>query len=96
MAQRPNLVKGNLQLYSVDQQRSQALDAHAAAFATLKVTRSFLGVESNPTLKTLKTYTSLCQMLKSSTPRRLPPLKTRLACGAGVALSCRGRRCRAR
>eukprot|EP00850_Spirogloea_muscicola_P021740 SM000260S09936 [mRNA] locus=s260:121843:132691:+ [translate_table: standard] len=35
--QRPQLVKGNMQLYSVDQQRSQALEAHAAAFATFKV-----------------------------------------------------------
>lgn len=34
---RPALVKGFMQLYSVDQKRSQALEAHAAAFATLKV-----------------------------------------------------------
>ena len=31
---RPQLVKGNMQLYSAAQQRSQALEAHAAAFAT--------------------------------------------------------------
>jgi hypothetical protein len=36
-AQRPALVKGQMQLYSVEQQRSQALEAHAAAFGTLKV-----------------------------------------------------------
>ncbi|KAL3681952.1 hypothetical protein R1sor_024908 [Riccia sorocarpa] len=35
--ERPQLVKGNMQLFSVDQQRSQALEAHAAAFATFKV-----------------------------------------------------------
>ncbi|KAJ6750992.1 hypothetical protein OIU85_001517 [Salix viminalis] len=35
--ERPQLVKGNMQLFSVDQQRSQALEAHAAAFSTLKV-----------------------------------------------------------
>eukprot|EP00898_Chlorokybus_atmophyticus_P005972 jgi/Chlat1/6376/Chrsp44S09041 len=35
--ERPALVKGNMQLYSVDQQRSQALEAHAAAFASLTV-----------------------------------------------------------
>ncbi|KAF4387547.1 hypothetical protein F8388_011695 [Cannabis sativa] len=35
--QRPQLVKGNMQLFSVDQQRSQALEAHAASFATFKV-----------------------------------------------------------
>lgn len=35
--QRPQLVKGNMQLFSVDQQRSQALEAHAAAFAQFKV-----------------------------------------------------------
>jgi clathrin heavy chain len=30
-------VKGNVQLFSVGQQRSQALEAHAASFATIKV-----------------------------------------------------------
>lgn len=35
--QRPQLVKGNMQLFSVDQQRSQALESHAAAFASFKV-----------------------------------------------------------
>lgn len=33
---RPQLVKGFMQLYSVEQKRSQALEAHAAAFSTLK------------------------------------------------------------
>lgn len=37
LLQRPQLVKGNMQLFSVDQQRSQALEAHAASFATFKV-----------------------------------------------------------
>ncbi|KAK4489286.1 hypothetical protein RD792_005086 [Penstemon davidsonii] len=32
LLQRPQLVKGNMQLFSVDQQRSQALEAHAASF----------------------------------------------------------------
>ncbi|KAK4798250.1 hypothetical protein SAY86_030576 [Trapa natans] len=35
--ERPQLVKGNMQLFSVEQQRSQALEAHAAAFAPFKV-----------------------------------------------------------
>jgi hypothetical protein len=35
--QRPQLVKGNMQLFSVEQQRSQALEAHAASFASFKV-----------------------------------------------------------
>ncbi|KAJ8443923.1 hypothetical protein Cgig2_032747 [Carnegiea gigantea] len=35
--ERPQLVKGNMQLYSVDQQRSQSLEAHAASFASFKV-----------------------------------------------------------
>ena len=34
---RPSLVKGFMQLYSVEQKRSQALEAHAAAFSTIKV-----------------------------------------------------------
>lgn len=34
-------MKGNMQLYSVDQKRSQALEAHAASFASFKV-NSFL------------------------------------------------------
>ncbi|KAG4987873.1 hypothetical protein JHK84_030456 [Glycine max] len=36
-SERPQLVKGNMQLFSVDQQRSQALEAHAASFATFRV-----------------------------------------------------------
>jgi len=35
--ERRNLVKGNLQLYSVEQQRSQALEAHAASFAKIQL-----------------------------------------------------------
>ncbi|WPT18138.1 Clathrin heavy chain 1 [Picochlorum sp. SENEW3] len=35
--ERPQLVKGAMQLYSVEQQRSQALEAHAAAFCMLKL-----------------------------------------------------------
>uniref|UniRef100_A0A803M3V8 Clathrin heavy chain n=1 Tax=Chenopodium quinoa TaxID=63459 RepID=A0A803M3V8_CHEQI len=35
--ERPQLVKGSMQLYSLDQQRSQALEAHAASFASYKV-----------------------------------------------------------
>ncbi|MBA0811327.1 hypothetical protein Gohar_003236, partial [Gossypium harknessii] len=35
--ERPQLVKGNMQLFSVDQQRSQALESHAASFAQFKV-----------------------------------------------------------
>ncbi|GFP97663.1 clathrin heavy chain 1 [Phtheirospermum japonicum] len=35
--ERPQLVKGNMQLFSMDQQRSQALEAHAASFATFRV-----------------------------------------------------------
>mmetsp|Transcript_40808 Transcript_40808/g.97020 ORF Transcript_40808/g.97020 Transcript_40808/m.97020 type:complete len:1701 (-) Transcript_40808:29-5131(-) len=36
--ERPQLVKGFMQLYSMEQSRSQALDAHAACFSTLKAT----------------------------------------------------------
>ena len=39
---RPSLVKGNMQLYSVAQQRSQALEAHAAAFAHLPHSASLI------------------------------------------------------
>jgi clathrin heavy chain len=35
--ERPQLVKGNMQLFSVDQQRSQALESHAASFASFQV-----------------------------------------------------------
>ena len=34
---RPQLVKGTMKLFSVDQQRNQALEGHAATFATLRV-----------------------------------------------------------
>lgn len=35
--ERPQLVKGFMQLYSIEQSRSQALEAHAAAFTTLRL-----------------------------------------------------------
>lgn len=35
--ERPQLVKGFMQLYSVEQSRSQALEAHAAAFGTVRL-----------------------------------------------------------
>ncbi|RZC90703.1 hypothetical protein C5167_028536 [Papaver somniferum] len=35
--ERPQLVKGNMQLFSVEQQRSQSLEAHAASFASHKI-----------------------------------------------------------
>ncbi|XP_031382114.1 clathrin heavy chain 1-like isoform X1 [Punica granatum] len=35
--ERPQLVKGNMQLFSVEKQQSQALEAHAASFAQFKV-----------------------------------------------------------
>lgn len=35
-------MKGNMQLFSVDQQRSQALEAHAASFASFKVCLEFI------------------------------------------------------
>ncbi|KAF9611320.1 hypothetical protein IFM89_030109 [Coptis chinensis] len=35
--ERPQLIRGNMQLFSVDQQRSQALEAHSASFASFKV-----------------------------------------------------------
>lgn len=35
--ERPQLVKGFMQLYSMEQSRSQALEAHAAAFTTLSL-----------------------------------------------------------
>nr|XP_025668754.1 ribosomal RNA small subunit methyltransferase G-like isoform X3 [Arachis hypogaea] len=34
--EKPQLMKGNMQLYSMDQQCSQALEAHAASFAQFK------------------------------------------------------------
>ncbi|GAB2274517.1 Clathrin heavy chain [Dionaea muscipula] len=52
--ERPQLVKGNMQLFSVDQQRSQALEAHAASFASFKV----LGNENPSTLICFATKTT--------------------------------------
>lgn len=39
-------MKGNMQLFSVDQQRSQALEAHAASFAQFKVRVFFFSFSS--------------------------------------------------
>jgi hypothetical protein len=38
---RPQLAKGYMQLHSFDAQKSQALEAHAAAFASVKVSSAF-------------------------------------------------------
>lgn len=43
-------MKGNMQLFSVDQQRSQALEAHAASFASFKV------MSGTPVIFVLVTY----------------------------------------
>ena len=43
---RPHLVKGYMQLYSVEQKRSQALEAHAAAFSTIKASHPCMLVRS--------------------------------------------------
>jgi len=43
--ERPQLVKGFMQLYSIEQQRSQSLEAHAAAFSSLRV-----GSNSEPSM----------------------------------------------
>jgi clathrin heavy chain len=34
---RPQLARGLMQLFSIEQQKSQPLEAHAAAFSTVKV-----------------------------------------------------------
>lgn len=39
-------MKGNMQLFSVEQQRSQALEAHAASFASFKVSNPILFCQS--------------------------------------------------
>ena len=49
---RPNLIKGFMQLYSVEQKRSQPLEAHAAAFSTLKIA----GKETNIIVFTTKSF----------------------------------------
>jgi hypothetical protein len=49
---RPNLVKGFMQLYSVEQNRSQALEAHAAALTSLTVA----GKPANAIVFTTKTF----------------------------------------
>lgn len=59
--ERPQLVKGNMQLFSVDQQRSQALEAHAASFATFKVS----GIEKPSLLISFATKTMVGAQLVS-------------------------------
>ncbi|GMN41276.1 hypothetical protein TIFTF001_010506 [Ficus carica] len=53
--QRPQMVKGNMQLFSVDQQRSQGLEAHTAAFTQFKVP----GIENPSTLISFTTKPKL-------------------------------------
>ena len=49
---RPNLIKGFMQLYSVEQSRSQALEAHSAAFSVLPIN----GKDTNVIVFTTKTF----------------------------------------
>lgn len=49
---RPHLIKGFMQLYSVEQKRSQALEAHSAAFTTLDLG----GKQTQAIVFTTKTY----------------------------------------
>jgi hypothetical protein len=46
LCHRPQLARGLMQLFSVEQQKSQPLEAHAAAFSTVKV-RPFIHCISN-------------------------------------------------
>lgn len=76
--ERPALAKGFMQLYSVDQQKSQPLEAHAASFSTVK----FAGREA-PSLvicfaqKTLKDgqIVSKLHVIELGTPPGGPPNK---------------------
>lgn len=57
-----------MQLYSVDQKRSQALEAHAAAFSTLKVcmlvqSAEFVSRCSTSLTALLMTWSGLCRPL---------------------------------
>ena len=49
---RPNLIKGFMQLYSVEQNRSQALEAHSACFTSLTLG----GKTTNAIVFTTKTF----------------------------------------
>lgn len=43
---RPQLARGLMQLFSVEQQKSQPLEAHAAAFSTVKVCMSVVAASA--------------------------------------------------
>ncbi|DBA67143.1 hypothetical protein WJX79_007694 [Trebouxia sp. C0005] len=77
--ERPALVKGFMQLYSVEQKRSQALEAHAAAFSTIKRPQN-PGVESIVISFAQKTFangqlTSKLHVIELGAPAGQAPLK---------------------
>mmetsp|Transcript_17485 Transcript_17485/g.52457 ORF Transcript_17485/g.52457 Transcript_17485/m.52457 type:complete len:1706 (-) Transcript_17485:516-5633(-) len=77
-AERPQLVKGFMQLYSVDQKRSQALEAHAAAFSTIKVPgRAAPSTVISFAQKTFNNgvLTSKLHVIELGAPAGTPPLK---------------------
>eukprot|EP01025_Chloroclados_australasicus_P037130 TRINITY_DN3781_c1_g3_i1.p1 TRINITY_DN3781_c1_g3~~TRINITY_DN3781_c1_g3_i1.p1 ORF type:complete len:1706 (-),score=246.11 TRINITY_DN3781_c1_g3_i1:418-5535(-) len=77
-AERPNLIKGFMQLYSVDQQRSQALEAHAAAFSRIQVAgRDQQSIVIAFAQKTLKDgqITSKLHVIEVGAPAGQPAIK---------------------
>lgn len=71
--ERPQLVKGFMQLYSIEQSRSQALEAHAACFSTLKSGSTAIAFAQ----KTLKDgqLVSKLHVIELGAPAGSPPLK---------------------
>jgi clathrin heavy chain len=76
--EKPQLVKGFMQLYSVEQKRSQALEAHAAAFSTIKAAgRAAPSTVISFAQKTYAngTLTSKLHVIELGAPAGTPPLK---------------------
>ncbi|KAK4760011.1 hypothetical protein SAY87_023142 [Trapa incisa] len=59
--QRPQLVKGNMQLFSMEQQWSQALEAHAASFAPFKIPQNENLQQSSPLQQKQSMLDKLCR-----------------------------------
>ena len=82
VACRPQLVKGYMQLYSVEQKRSQALEAHAAAFSTLKVGLSALCCARAPADRREIKCRAACSLCRTLTHRAAHQIRHSIAHGS--------------
>lgn len=71
---RPSLVKGYMQLYSMEQSKSQALEAHAADFSAVKVRLRRFTTHAEQDLRALVQRMLLCSQISNWPPHNCSQL----------------------